>query len=226
MSGALHSSQSNESEPNIIRLYSNSQRPSQPTMDAPPIYTSNIAIEASNSMSSRGFPTKNTHERNQSTMDDKDVHRLEDRINASEERSQLRLERVAERIEGALARIADQNLAIRQDMLEQRADERSLRSEIKTEIESISAHERGHFYWIIVTVLAVGLGIGGLIVGFGQIWGSGVQFVQSAERNIQELLHGMQNTLQQIDAREKSNSPRAAPSAPESPTSAAPKTQP
>jgi len=158
-------------------------------------------------------------------MDDKDVQRLEDRAAASEERSQLRLERVTERIEGSLTRIADQNLTIRQDIQEQRADGRALRTEVAQALDGIRSdikadfadshtRERAHFNWIIGTVIAVGLAISGLPIGVGQIWGSGVQYGQSAERDTQELFRAMQNTLRQIEDRAKTGGQQPLPPRP------------
>ena len=105
-------------------------------------------------------------------MEDKDVQRLEDRIAASDERAQLRLQLVTDRVEGTLTRIADQMTAMRGELQEHRADNRALRTEIAQNSK-----------WIIGTVLATALALAALIIalyfGFGQIWASGVQTGQA-----------------------------------------------
>lgn len=193
-------------------------------------------------MASQTFVTSiggdvSARERPRIIMDDKDVRRLEDRIAASEKQSQLRLEVVVERIEGAVTRIADQVGAIKQEMQEQRTDSRALRSEVSQvtasvraeisgQLENHKATERAHFHWIMGTIVAVGLAGAALVASVNQIWGSGVQVGQSTERNIQELLHGMQTTLRDIQEHQRVTPPPSAPSSPQSPAGIGPKTQP
>lgn len=192
------------------------------------IYTSSVAAESYTISGGAIAVPATASQRDHPEMDDKDVQRLEDRIAASEERGRLRMETIVERIDGAVTRIADQVGVIRQEIQEQRADSRALRgevsqvttsvrSEISSQLEAHKTTERTHFHQIIATILAVGIAAAGLIVGFGQIWGSGVQVGQSGERNIQELLHGMQNALHQIEEREKAIPHPTAPLAPQSP---------
>jgi hypothetical protein len=135
--------------------------------------------------------------------DNKDVQRLEDRIAASEERSQLRLEKMMERVDGALARITDQTTAIRQELQEQRADSRVLRSEvaqavvsIRTELsEQLSVHrttERTHFHWVMGTMIVGWLGLAAIVFGAFQLWSSGVQVGEAAHPSAQGALPALQ----------------------------------
>ena len=130
-------------------------------------------------------------------MDDKDVQRLEDRIAASEERAQLRLEMLAGRIEGAVTRIGDQVGTIRQDLQEQRQDARTARVELfdqlKEQGRNLSSRlkeqgdrEAAHFYWVIGTVIGTVITTGTLLVvvilAMFPIWGNGVQVGQSIQQ--------------------------------------------
>jgi hypothetical protein len=142
-----------------------------------------------------GIHSVNPHRVEKNIMDDKDVQRLEDRIAASEERAQLRLEKMMERVDGGLARITDQTTAIRQELHEQRQDSRTLRSELHQQLEEHRVTERTHFHWVIGTTLAVGLGLAALILSGWQIWGSGAQFGQENERYLQETLHRIEDAI-------------------------------
>jgi hypothetical protein len=126
-------------------------------------------------------------------MDDKDVQRLEDRIAASEERAQLRLEMLGGKIEGAVTRIGDQVGTIRQDLQEQRQDARTARVELfdqlKEQARDLSSRlkEQGdrdaaHFYWLMGTIIAAVTLALVVILAIGQIWGNGVQVGQSIQQ--------------------------------------------
>ena len=194
-------------------------------------YAAANAFQASNDAVDHNHPQVN----GPTDMDDKDVQRLEDRITASEERSRLRLEAVVERIEGSLTRIADQTVMIRQEFQEQRADGRALRaevgqvvvgvrSELKDQLDSHKTTERTHFQWVMGTVIVMGIGLASLFLGLGQIWGSGAQFGQSAERYLQEALHEMQDSIRNSQPKPEppANPPSGAPVTVHPPSSAKP----
>lgn len=96
-----------------------------------------------------------------SGMEDKDVRRLEDRIEASNREAQLRLDAVLARMDGKFDGIS-QSIA-----------------DIKTSQAETRDSMRTWGTWIIATVLAVGLSMAGLFVGIKQVWIGGVQVGQS-----------------------------------------------
>jgi len=114
-----------------------------------------------------------------SEMDDKDVRRLEDRIEAVNRESQLRLEVTLARIETSTARIIEQTAAMRQELQEQRADARALRSEVRADIAGASDVTRSWGTWIIATILVVVALLTGVELGLRQFWASGVQVGQA-----------------------------------------------
>jgi hypothetical protein len=112
-------------------------------------------------------------------MDDKDVRRLEDQIVALRKEAELRLEAAMARIDGSLARIGDQQAAIRVELQEQRTDGRALRTEIIQQFSEHRANEKAHFHWIMGTVVAAALAAAALVFAGFQIWGNGVQVGQT-----------------------------------------------
>jgi hypothetical protein len=100
-----------------------------------------------------------------------EVQRLEDRIDGVNREAQLRLDVAMARIEGLIARIMEQNSSMRETIAAQRAE------------------SRVQFQWIIGGVLAVGLGLGGLLVGVKQVWTAGVQSGQSLQSDKSPAAH-------------------------------------
>lgn len=96
-------------------------------------------------------------------MDDKDVSRLEDRIAASEERSQLRLEAAMSRVDASLSRIVDQNATLR------------------SSIEASQSATRTWGQWIIATVIVTGLSLMALGIAVTQVWVGGIQVGQTTQ---------------------------------------------
>lgn len=118
-------------------------------------------------------------------MDDKDVHRLEDRIAASEERAQLRLETAMAKIEGAVDRISDQTGGIREELRRQHDERLVQQQELRTEATETRAAQRAWSQWILGTVLFAALGLAGLFIGLGQFWADGVEYGQATHPVVQ-----------------------------------------
>ncbi len=112
-------------------------------------------------------------------VDDSDVRRLEERIEAISREGQLRLELALARIEVSTGRIIEQTSAMRQELQEQRADARSLRSEVRDDIASASAVTRSWGGWIIGTIIVVATLLIAVEFGLQQFWASGVQVGQA-----------------------------------------------
>ena len=66
-----------------------------------------------------------------SPEDDKDIQRLDDRIDSLSREGQLRLEAVLARLEGQFGRIVDQTAAMRQELSAQRDDARAQRDDAR-----------------------------------------------------------------------------------------------
>lgn len=112
---------------------------------------------------------------------DKDVRRLEDRIDAVNREGQLRLDVAMARIEGHIARIGEQTTAIRQEMAEQRQDARALRTEVAADISASVIVTRSWGAWIIGTVVALAVAGVTIDIGLRQVWIGGVQIGQSSQ---------------------------------------------
>jgi hypothetical protein len=101
------------------------------------------------------------HKHNRDQMEDKDVQRLEDRIEAAEERGRLRLEVAMARIDGKL------------DGLASSIQETNRLS--TTQASESAARHRELRNTVIATGLAVHFGIVATLIGLKQVWIGGVQ---------------------------------------------------
>ena len=113
-------------------------------------------------------------------VDDKDIRRLDDRIDSVSREAQLRLEAVLARLEGQFGRIADQTAAMRQELSAQRDDARAQRIELNEAIASSVAVTRSWAMRIIgsiFVVAAIGIAVD---IGLRQVWVVGVQVGQAA----------------------------------------------
>jgi len=139
-------------------------------------------------------------------MDDRDERRINEWIKASEERSQLRLENAIARIDGSITkldgsieRVRDSLAAIQHEIVEQRADGRALRTEIDQRFSNADQRHETHHKWVIGTILGTGVALGALIVavviGLAQYLGTGVQIGQSSERELQQSLRRIEDSL-------------------------------
>ena len=142
-----------------------------------------------------GLPENNDMSRQvggRAEVEDVEVRRLEERITNSERLGEARLETAMARIETSLVRISEQTISMRQELQEQRADARSLRSELHSELATglsqfdgrltyDRAEARTRHLWLMGTLIAGFVGLGGLLVGVKQIWIAGVQSGQTLQ---------------------------------------------
>lgn len=116
--------------------------------------------------------TKPPEEAKQVPMDDKDVRRLEDRIEAVNREGQLRLEAVMAKIDGKLETITAAVAASRDEVKETRAALLTQGAEIRSQGRDTRA-------LIIGAALAVLFGIAATLIGLKQVWVGGVQVGQA-----------------------------------------------
>jgi len=112
-------------------------------------------------------------------MDDKDVLRLQDRIDASEERGRLRLDASMARIDGKLDTVSTllQEITKQSSMqaTESAARYRDLSTIVAGQASESAARYRDLRNTVIATGLVVLFGIAAILIGLKQVWIGGVQ---------------------------------------------------